>query len=84
MNKNYQNYQLTIDGDLIQEIDNGNEYTALDLLHKSLHKYLKNLDSSPREKEVVIKANEEVIESFKIEYDFNKNKLKLKNENREI
>lgn len=41
MNKNYQNYQLTIDGDLIQEIDNGNEYTALDLLHKSLHKYLR-------------------------------------------
>lgn len=78
MNKNYQNYQLTIDGDLIQEIDNGNEYTALDLLHKSLHNYLKNLDSSPREKEVVIKANEEVIESFKIEYDFNKNKWMLK------
>ena len=78
MNKNYQNYQLTIEGDLIREIDNSNEYTALDLLHKSLHKYLKNLDSSPREKEVVIKANEEVIESFKIEYDFNKNKWMLK------
>ena len=81
MNKNYQNYQLTIDGIPIQEIDNGNEYAALVLLHKSLNKYLENLDSSLCEKEVVIKADEEVIESFKIEYDFNKNKWAPKQEN---